>query len=855
MKIKYKLSIMVIAIVVVVITGVAVLLLRQSTTISRTLSEQKIALLARQRAQYWNGRIGGYLQVLHAMAQVMCHFESTAPAERRDQYEKIMNSIFEEQPDMVRMFTVWKPNAIDGADSRYIGRTGSTVTGQFAYALGQETGKTVPQTSQVVDAVMEYVSGPNAKKDNVSHPSPMSLAGTDTYVVRLMVPIINTNGGEIVGAIGCQLNINLVQPRIEATIKEFEEVAAISIYSSNGFIIGSYRPERIGKMMNEAEVQFGSHINEAFEAVKNGKEYQCFSYAPTLKTNVEISLIPIPIGDSDTTWSVMIGSTEEYIMKEVREMIGFTVILSMIAIVIVTVIMYLVVSGTTKPIGYLAEAFLVVAKGDLTHVSNISSKDEIGDLAQDFNLTVEEIKTLVGTMKYKINALTNTGHELSANMDKTSKSVDQISENFDGMKVKMNAQEHSAAEAEKAVKTIKNSIDGLNMLIESQSESINNSSSAIEEMTANIHSVTKTLIENSKNVIELTEASENGKTGLQTVAQKILDIAHDSEGLLQINAVMNNIASQTNLLSMNAAIEAAHAGEIGRGFAVVAEEIRKLAETSGKQSKTTGAMLKKIKTSIDGITESSNEVLSRFVSIDSAVKTVSTHEENIRNAMEEQEVGGKQILDSMGKLKEISVSVKKGASDMSESGDQLNRQTGELIQSSNEVVNGMNDIVNGAMKEIKAAVVLVDEMSAENSRNFEELKTESKRFKVESGNEQKKVIIVDDDETVLTMTKAMLDKDYEVTTVSSGKAALDLFFKGYTPNLVLLDLSMPDMGGWDTYIRIRDLTRLHNVPITIYTASENPEDRAKARELGAVDYIIKPMKKTELLERVKKQIK
>ncbi len=373
-------------------------------------------------------------------------------------------------------------------------------------------------------------------------------------------------------------------------------------------------------------------------------------------------------------------------------------------------------------------------------------------------------------------------------------------------------------------------------------------------MTKNIHSVTNTLIENSKNVEKLTEASENGKEGLQTVAEKIKEIARDSEGLLEINLLMDNIAGQTNLLSMNAAIEAAHAGEAGKGFAVVADEIRKLAESSSEQSKTTAAMLKKIKESIDSITASSNEVLSRFEVIDSEVKTVSQHEQNILNAMEEQEAGGKQIVDSMLHLKETSVTVRQGSEDMLESGSHLTTQTNDFINISNKVVEGMNNIINGAMQEIKAAVNLLNEMSTENTNNFDELKAESLKFKVDTSGAKKKIIIIDDEATVLTMTKTMLGDEYDVTMAKSGNDALKLFFQGYTPNLVLLDLSMPEMGGWDAYKRIRDLSKLHSVPIAIYTTSNDPKDRARAKEMGAVDYIQKPAKKEDLLSRIKRNI-
>jgi len=458
---------------------------------------------------------------------------------------------------------------------------------------------------------------------------------------------------------------------------------------------------------------------------------------------------------------------------------------------------------------------------DLTKRISICSVDELGTIAGMVNVFCDHLGDGIGTIKYKINGLNHTSFELSANMEKTSTAVDKISSNLDNMENLVVKQENGALVAGEAVGVIKTNIDSLNKMIEQQSESVDMSSTAIEEMTANIHSVTQTLAENSKNVGVLVEASENGKTGLQTVAQEIREIAHDSEGLLEINSVMNNIASQTNLLSMNAAIEAAHAGEVGKGFAVVADEIRKLAESSSNQSKTTATMLKKIKASIDNITKSSNDVLDRFGAIDSTVKTVSEHEQNILKAMQEQETGGRQILESISRLRDITHSVKKGSDDMAESGKTLVKETDEFIRTSQEAVEGMNEILTG-VNQIKLSVNHVNEMSLENSQNFESLKQETEKFNITVGGEKQRILIVDDDGIHLEMVETVLSNEYEVTCAKSGREALNLFYQGLVPQLTLLDLIMPDMDGWNTYSRIKAIGGLYDTPIAFFTASKNP---------------------------------
>ena len=367
---------------------------------------------------------------------------------------------------------------------------------------------------------------------------------------------------------------------------------------------------------------------------------------------------------------------------------------------------------------------------DLTKRIEIRQNDETGTLADFFNQTFERIRSLLLTIRNDTVSLTKTGEDLSFNMIQTSAAINEINSNIHSMKSQVLNQANEVNTVSGTMDKIISGLDSLNGNIAEQVNSVNQSSSAIEEMLANIRAVTETLVKNTANINSLGESSRTGREDLRKVSLDIQEIAKESEGLLQINSVMQTIASQTNLLAMNAAIEAAHAGESGKGFAVVADEIRKLAENSGKQSKTISTVLKKIKESIDAITKSTGVVLDRFEAITRDVDTVSNQESQIRSSMQEQEAGSRQILEAIGQLNSITGLVRSASEKMAMESQGVVNENQSLKQITEEVASGMDEMAVGA-DQINNAVNKVNEISETNNSNISDLRGEIAKFRLD----------------------------------------------------------------------------------------------------------------------------
>ena len=443
----------------------------------------------------------------------------------------------------------------------------------------------------------------------------------------------------------------------------------------------------------------------------------------------DVYYLPLLGWGGDRVGMFFVGFSNEHTIAAVNALQRNLLIIGIVSLAVVAFVMLMFIMRMLKPIGLLTFTLDGTADGDLTKRLPEEGNDEIARASRSFNKTMEELRKMITETKQQAGTLADIGDNLASNMTQTASAMNEITANIRSIRGRVLNQSASVTETNATMEQVMANIDKLGGHVELQTGAVSQASSSIEEMMANIQSVTATLIKNVENVQDLQSASETGRSSLQEVAHDIQEIARESESLLEINSVMENIASQTNLLSMNAAIEAAHAGDAGRGFAVVADEIRKLAESSGEQSKVIGSVLKKIRESMDKITRSTDNVLNKFEAIDRGVKTVADQEELIRSAMEEQNEGSKQVLGASGQVSQITHQVKGGSMEMLEGSKEVIAESKNLEKATQEITNGMNEMAAGA-EQVNKAVNSVNDLTDRNRENITSLVKAVSRFKV-----------------------------------------------------------------------------------------------------------------------------
>lgn len=396
--------------------------------------------------------------------------------------------------------------------------------------------------------------------------------------------------------------------------------------------------------------------------------------------------------------------TKKNILSIVRSYL-ITILGFQIGALIIIICFALIFSNATiiKHIIKLVEPIKMLATGDLRASFPVKTKDEIGHIAKQLNYLIDSFNNLIKSVKEKTKELNDISLNLASNMEETAAAIYQINKNIENSKNQIEDQVASVTETSAAVEELTRSIDSLNQIIEDQAANINESSSAIEEMVSNISFVASNADTTDKNTQELLQISEEGKKRLDDVFVTIKEISKMSDNLISTTSLIMSIADKTNLLAMNAAIEAAHAGDFGKGFAVVADEIRKLSEQTASQSKVISQNLGQIKSAIDKVAFASKETSEVFNTLLKKIETVNKMAEDIKTSMSEQKEGSRQILEALKKLNQITSSVKNSSSEMKTGNNEIISSIKKLNQISFSVKN-MNEEIFQATTEINNAV-------------------------------------------------------------------------------------------------------------------------------------------------------
>ncbi|MCL2802115.1 MAG: methyl-accepting chemotaxis protein [Treponema sp.] len=727
MSLKFRLTAIIFAIISAIILILMIIVITTASSMQTETAYKFADALAGENALEISKRIEAFTYYGNIISEIFSGYETTPENMRRETYDDIIETVINANQRIISIWTAWHLDTIDSANTQFQSSYSRRLTGN------------VERLDQGYEGWQNILSG-MTDKPVIRSPVWMNVSGYgNAAVVSILYPVKNSRN-RVVGVVGVDY-VSAMQGIVDNIVKSVYDGSGIAaVYANDGTIVAHYVTDRVGSNFgtNEGErTLLGNQHAEVMQSIRNGGDSEgnavaVDTYSNVLRTNIHLLYFPIVITGMDTPWSLMLGIPNSEIDAPIRRMTWITVFFALGILVAAAVVTFLVASGIVKPIINVTQTLKDISEGegDLTKRIVNTSNDEIGQLSLYFNNTLEKIKNLVISIKSEAAKLSDIGADLASNMNETAAAINQITANVQSIKGRVINQSASVSETNATMEQVTFNINKLNDHVEDQNTNVAQASAAIEEMVANIASVTDTLVKNAANVKLLKESSEVGRGGLQEVASDIQEIARESEGLLEINSVMENIASQTNLLSMNAAIEAAHAGEAGKGFAVVADEIRKLAESSGEQSKTIGTVLRKIKESIDKITQSTDNVLNKFEAIDSGVKTVSEQEEIIRNAMEEQGEGSRQVLDGVSHLNDITRQVKSGSNEMLSGAKEVIQESTNLEKVTQEITSGMNEMASGA-DQINVAVHHVNEISVKNREGIDTLMKEVSRFKVD----------------------------------------------------------------------------------------------------------------------------
>ena len=582
------------------------------------------------------------------------------------------------------------------------------------------------RTDNTVEKVASADWFQSARKGKYIITEPAQSSTDRRYIFIVAIPMRDLQG-KITGVINATILGDALSNLISDII--VGETGTAYLVSASGTVLGNRRPEILYKSIYSEII--GSDTNAYAQFLKQALASHKSSVNVSEIKGVKYISAVASMRYAD--WTLLLTApVSEFMAENVTNLIKTFVIIALCQLIIAISLGVLIARNITRPINHVIDALKNIAQGegDLTIELPVSGKDETSVLSSYFNQTILKLKNSIQKVGADSREMESVGSDLESNMMSVSEVVSNITAGIEDLKKRFVEQEESVSGTAAAIEHIIKTLRGLDESIGQQAAMITESSTSFDKMTHSIDTVGENVVETREAIRNLSAATNDGRETLakaNEVSQRISDASGD---LIEAGAVIENIASQTNLLAMNAAIEAAHAGEAGKGFAVVASEIRKLAEESSAQGKKISITLKNLSAEIKALADSASGAVEKFNIISGYSKGLSGSIEGVVQAMDEQEENGKIIWGIINDVTGITNEVKSGSGDMLADGEKVVSATKRLddltriLRENIENIASQTELINEAAQESL-------EIAVKNKQSIDGLVLEVGKFKTE----------------------------------------------------------------------------------------------------------------------------
>ena len=507
---------------------------------------------------------------------------------------------------------------------------------------------------------------------------------------------------------------------------------------------------RLQEMFNERWVLLEEEVNEVLEyseqvmftrmapllnfyKIKSTHRVDNFEYVMERVDTLERQ-VDIVDGALSSAYDVMITQyriIQNAMNAKIKTLVIRILIIFLILVLIEIVIATRIASKMAGSVAALSSGVSKLREGRLDVQFSTSSRDDIAVLGDNLNEFTSELADSISAIKDS--SISNVGmkNELSDAAGNAAGSSTQISEGINSIRDGMVDLDTKVSESGTAVNTVNARTEELKGMLQDQTAMIEESTSSVTEMIASIANVNEITGKKKAATDELVRTAETGGNKLGETLGIIQQITSNVDEIRSTTSIIQTVAAQTSLLAMNAAIEAAHAGDAGAGFSVVAEEIRKLADASGASSKRIGAVLKEVVGNIEDAAVSGEETRRAFSDINQEVVDVASALDEISTSMSELSAGGSQILSAMTSLQGATGGVIDGSSAMTDAAASLESAFRLVERVTSSVLSQIGGI-SSRIEEIGSATAVVNDISGRLSIEAERLDAEVSRFQLEA---------------------------------------------------------------------------------------------------------------------------